>query len=1047
MRWSSFRALETFAILYDIQIDEEEYEQLGCRVAASGSQPFREPFSKVTLAGQRRPWERMSFLPTPLGELADVPLRAVFTPNGRSNELFAKGRTVSVAGPGVPHLWRILLHAKRTRAALMLEGATSADSALDQLALDVLKQTPALPDGSLLWKGRLNSEAMQTAILRVLLFLEASASYRGYHSIACADDAINTLQWIMSELAVEPRQGQSPYELVALYNKAQGELHVRSYDKAGESFRKVAECSGCWHSGIPSDTYSFEQAPRGTLTPLRWAGEERLFADYVGRPAVLQIAEVLINMQRSGEARRALDRITADDASPYQSARKLILEGRVENDTGHPAGQLRLDGVLGLPRRPRRLHSQVDAVNTEREGLPLKRRARLVQRAGDAGPDRTEFDQAVLEWTKGLSRAVKGIQQGKSAAEIESVSQYLRLELPPEQRWPRPFAVDSFFDAACDLVEDPQYRDYRVEVRVKLSEGLWDMVLAVRSRVDAGATVKESQLSQALLDLSKFVDDAAEHLYKRLARSDGQEYIKDIWQARLSVIQRRLLPIERADDRQRSLRDFLFNRFLCADVGQGGGVVREQPTSCQSCQERLCLSPSCLDRLLAISEKNPSLLVRRDDGDGHVWHYSDMVAKRNSSGIDARLADDRSPSTPSGWAVAILQRWNSFTPAMAASEGGGYFVYHTPRSGDSHCATDVGLVVDPGYGFVKNFLSEGFCIDDITAIAVTHDHPDHLADFEAIHNLKVERDKALKKQQVGAKAKHRKSIDGLRTKSKLHVIVSDGARRHLERVVESSPVISDTVVVSADNSSGVWASSHVVPAFLGARQVKIHAVNALHKDISLASGPLGADSIGLRLELRDTKRKRAASVGLPSDTRWQEGISKQYADCSVVCLHLGSISGRGRRLLDFFRPEEVSDVLLDANHLFIPGVLWFIDDLAKTVTPGGSKLVVLSEFGEELSGGIRVALAKAFDAHAGEAVRVLAGDVGLLVDPVDESVRCSCCGEFYPWATTDFEYELFGDSEQIFYVCPSCDRSLSFDRKAAVFQESQRPLMRMILDR
>ena len=1047
MDWKTFRALETFSILYDIQIDEEAYDEGLCNVKVRAPGLMAPSFDQVMLQPEKRPWERKRFDLTPLEAFADIPLEVVLggagSPGSRNRSKIVR----LTRDDGVSRLWRILLQAKRTRAALMREGATAADSALDQLALDLLRHTPTLPTASLLDKGKLNIPALQCGLLRVLMFLEASACYRGFHSIASAEDAVDSIQSLLIGLG-EHKKGQSPYELLALYDKAQGELHVRSHDKAGESFRKVAECTGCWQDGIPKDTHCFEPSQSALIEPLRWPGMESLFAAYIGRPAVLQIAEVLINMQRSGEARQVLQRMDRTEVGPYQAARRLVLEGRVANDTSDPTRQLRLDGIVGLPKNPRRLLSQVDAVNIEREKSPQRRCAPLVRRAANAGFDRTELDQSVLEWTKGLGRLATVIRQADSAADVTSAIQYLTLDLPAEQQSSSPAEVRSFFDAATDLIEDGQYRDYRVEVRGKLSEGIWDLFLATHERLNATAETSGSQVRASLVDLAAAVSADANYLYDRLAKAEVQEYTEDLWRARNAFIQGELLPLEKGDDRQRSLRDFLFRRFLCTPLG---GQMSAATGDCQTCEERLCFAEGCHRQLVALSEKNPSLIVHREGQEERIWHYGDLVAKRNSCGIDARLADHRSSRTPSGWAIAVLQRWNSFTPAMAASEGGGYFVYHTPPlaagARPSAQSIDIGVAVDPGYGFIKNFLSEGFCIDDITAVAVTHDHPDHLADFEAIHNLKVERDKALKKEESSGSRKARQSAAALRAKGRMHVIVSDGARRHLERVVETSPVVADTVVIAPSNPDGVRAASHVVPAAQGAKCIKLHAIHALHKDISLASGPMGADSIGLRLELRDTQRKCAAKVGLPSDTRWHGAISKHYRDCTVVCLHLGSISGRGRRLLDFFRPKEVSDVLLDANHLFVPGVLWFIDDLAKSAKAGEPKLVVLSEFGEELSGGIRVALAEAFDAHVPDQVRVLAGDVGLLVDPVQRSVRCSCCGEFYAWRSMRFEYELFGDSEQIFYVCPSCHSALSFDQKAAIFRRSQVPLMRMILER
>jgi hypothetical protein len=107
-------------------------------------------FDQVMLQPEKRPWERKRFDLTPLEAFADIPLEVVLggagSPGSRNRSKIVR----LTRDDGVSRLWRILLQAKRTRAALMREGATAADSALDQLALDLLRHTPTLPTASLL---------------------------------------------------------------------------------------------------------------------------------------------------------------------------------------------------------------------------------------------------------------------------------------------------------------------------------------------------------------------------------------------------------------------------------------------------------------------------------------------------------------------------------------------------------------------------------------------------------------------------------------------------------------------------------------------------------------------------------------------------------------------------------------------------------------------------------------------------------------------------------------------------------------------------------
>lgn len=423
--------------------------------------------------------------------------------------------------------------------------------------------------------------------------------------------------------------------------------------------------------------------------------------------------------------------------------------------------------------------------------------------------------------------------------------------------------------------------------------------------------------------------------------------------------------------------------------------------------------------------------VRCSAGGVDGWnHYCDVVKQRNSSEIQEHLCSTSYPRTPSGWGLAVLQRWNSFTPALAASEGGGYFAFEGEPSGskeDSGLPVKTGVVVDPGYGFVKNFLSERFGIPDVTAVVVTHDHPDHLADFQAIVNLLLE----LKKNR-GGKGAERRPIDAL---------LSSDSYEHLLPIVDgTSEVFRDTVVLSPDGRLSQRTSAET-------RGFSVEAHLALHDNGSFHLGGDGTDSIGVTL--RPLASPFTFELGFPSDTEYRDDVAAEYANSDVLCLHLGGFTpdpgAQGSFVLaDYFLDTKTDwHVLAKKSHLYLPGVLWFLSDFCgQAAASGRRRLVVLSEFGEELSRGLRLLISRAFDDHAkrlsGNTVRVIPGDVGLLIDPVDCSVRCSTCDQFYPW-DTEFDYEVYGPAEQIFYVCPTCSGTLSAFQKAEIFRRQLMP--------
>jgi len=73
-----------------------------------------------------------------------------------------------------------------------------------------------------------------------------------------------------------------------------------------------------------------------------------------------------------------------------------------------------------------------------------------------------------------------------------------------------------------------------------------------------------------------------------------------------------------------------------------------------------------------------------------------------------------------------LRKWNSYTPiaggGLASRKGGGYFI----QSGKK------GIVVDPGFNFIENFISLGYTFNAITDVIITHAHIDHTSDIESI---------------------------------------------------------------------------------------------------------------------------------------------------------------------------------------------------------------------------------------------------------------------------------------------------------------------------
>jgi hypothetical protein len=316
---SRFRALEYFCVLFDIAVDQEDYSPEWFFIRG------HEAERHLTVAeseGRLPPWQRRKFdLSCPDSIFGDEPsLEIILTPGaGPLRSLLSSrilqplredGRVSGCGDEQIDSYWRKLLVAKFCRARLQEWAATAAESALDQVGLALLRTSP-MPDTS-----ATGSSADALRVLRWMYLNEASACYVADRSITIADDCLAYIER-------EAGRGRSPHELVALYNKAQGHLHVQNLEEAFEHFVRVFK----WTTG-DKDAYF---AP-GDGNPFAWRSCKTLFSVYLAVPSVLQAADTLLKLQTSTDAGHVLHFLRRRRCTEYQRARRIILEARIEND-------------------------------------------------------------------------------------------------------------------------------------------------------------------------------------------------------------------------------------------------------------------------------------------------------------------------------------------------------------------------------------------------------------------------------------------------------------------------------------------------------------------------------------------------------------------------------------------------------------------------------------------------------------------------------------------------------------------------------------------
>lgn len=430
--------------------------------------------------------------------------------------------------------------------------------------------------------------------------------------------------------------------------------------------------------------------------------------------------------------------------------------------------------------------------------------------------------------------------------------------------------------------------------------------------------------------------------------------------------------------------------------------------------------------------------------------------------------------------LIALRRWNSFSPNLGSrgsvTVGGGYLA----RVYDSSADRYLGVAVDPGYNFLENLFNEGFTIPDIDLVVVTHAHPDHTENLTNLFTLLRERSK-----RVGTSgADGQKSGLGPKECSMLLALTEGVFERFRSHLESEKEFIRDIAVLRAEECRGNAASGNALWLWIdkdadlchmelrerpdglkqGSALLKIEAKKALHGDGT------SHDSIGVVLTLQKEEGQDAIRLGILSDSRYHKHLSKDYAGCKVLIAHIGSLLDE-KWYRDYNRdplrqgdicqylhasPSERTDpkaysrrrlysLLTKENHLYLPGLARFICEFDElNPRPAEFKpLIILSEFGEELRGGLRTWLGRRLSKISrNRPMHFMPADVGLRVDVSTGTVFCSVCHRFVEPNKIE-PYSVLPSEEAMAYVCRDCQNSRrgEIDRLVEEWCHTGRPVV------
>ena len=284
----------------------------------------------------------------------------------------------------------------------------------------------------------------------------------------------------------------------------------------------------------------------------------------------------------------------------------------------------------------------------------------------------------------------------------------------------------------------------------------------------------------------------------------------------------------------------------------------------------------------------------------------------------------------------VLKRWNSATPRYPPEEpteslGGGYFLLWNKK----------GIVIDPGYDFLRIFYKKGFGLLNIDLIIVTHAHDDHCQDLEAIFSVLYKLNK-----------------NGI--KHKIDLVISEAVQIKYGRLL--------TILKECLNNVLLKQGDLLDPASISGEQycMKIEATKTDHNEEPWMKHNTGVGLV-LSLERGDETQFR---IGITGDTAFWEGIERVFSGVDLLIEHIGTYG-------------------TSSSHLCEKGCV----ELLKKMEPPPA-LVVVSEFGEELKGH-RENICTLIETTAtgqiasGDRMPVIAGDIGLKIRIPSLEIFCT----------------------------------------------------------
>ncbi len=363
-----------------------------------------------------------------------------------------------------------------------------------------------------------------------------------------------------------------------------------------------------------------------------------------------------------------------------------------------------------------------------------------------------------------------------------------------------------------------------------------------------------------------------------------------------------------------------------------------------------------LDPALAIAEETPENRIVAKMRAAHGTKYDKYLEKKGSDRDNV---------------LTILRGWSSSVTLLEGSQGlwrgGGYFLKWRGK----------GIVIDPGFDFLRNFHDTGYHGREISAVLVSHNHSYHNGDLRGIDDLRYEMYKRRTMDRHGG-------IDP-------YVLLWDEDTRDAVRFSASEPQHQHRPIIFDVGRCTLLTPCSTIP--------QPHGLPFSVEYFRVAHDPDLEGTVGFTLLLHQDDGT-SFRLGYTGDTKYSNELSERLKGCDVLVAHISEPGDK-----EMFDPG-----VKETGHLGYRGLA----NLIKNCKP---KATIVSEFWAGRAD-FRIDLVKGLR-ELTRNPQILPASIGMHVLLPGIEVECTSCQERIPFG----DVRVSSPANQygnLGYLCPRC---------------------------